>query len=100
MNQAVGLFEENKESIKKQIEDRTGDKVIDLSFAYYESRPDNWHIYDTKGISRMLFEEGDKYFLVYYKSKRTEGWLCSTTYAIVDSRTLSVVDTFEANDEG
>ena len=94
------LFEENKETIKTQIETLIEDMVVDLSFAYYESKPENWRMYGGEDILKMLFEEGERYFLVYYKSKKNEGWLCSTTYAIVDSSNFSVIEIFSANDEG
>lgn len=93
-------FEEYKNYYIQQIENLINDNVVDISFQYFEKFPKIWRMYNSKSIEMMLFDDGEKYLLVNFRQNKSDCFLCSTHYAIIDVIQQKVICTFDANDEG
>lgn len=100
MRKNTGEFDGQRDEFIRQIEGMIGNKISSFEFAYFDSLPEKWILFNNVFVVKMLFESGDAYLLARYHDTKNDGFLTSSSYAIIDADSGNVVRLFCAMDEG
>lgn len=100
MRKNTGEFDAYRDKFIRQIEGMIGNKISNFEFAYFDSLPEKWILFNNDFVVKMLFESGEKYLLAFYHGEENDGQLTSSSYAIIDADSGNVVRLFYAMDEG
>jgi len=90
----------NETELIDQLEEQIAEPVDSVSLFTDTEFPPRWNIYASREFESTFLKNRDRYKMVLYSLKRYENYLCSTRYAIYDSKIKRFIIFGSCLDEG